>query len=110
MMIKIDGKKLREALKEKGYNLQEASIAIGFSKNFMSKVTTEGRIMERAVYLIEHRLEIPLERYAIAEPEEKPDIQPVNGDLSASGLAYEDLYSLVYKAVYNAIKDALKEA
>ena len=74
--IKIDGKKLKNALKKRGLTAKEVSESIGKSSNYITGCVCTGAISDAAMQLIEIKYHIPREEIKITEEEKLSNASP----------------------------------
>lgn len=114
LYIEIDGEKLARELRVRDLRKDAVSKGVGYSKNYISYVISEGKIRKPAMTLLESE-------YGISYDSIKPDEQPqepvpdatdeakaeqIPFDLNNEAL-WDKLRLVLYSAVYKAVTDAL---
>lgn len=74
--IKIDGEKLKNALKKRGLTAKEVSESIGKNSNYITGCVCTGAISDAAMQLIEIKYQIPREEIKIIEKENLSNASP----------------------------------
>lgn len=109
-MIKIDGNKLYQAMKERGFTPTKICREIGVNGGYFANAKSRGSIANMMIVLLESRYGIPRDTYVVKEEEEEVSVvEVVQHDDFFSEENQQKLYKLVYSAVYNAMKRALSE-
>lgn len=122
--VKIDGEKLKAAIKAKGLMPSNISREFGFNYNYLSNAAYEGRLKKNVVILLETVHGIKLDEYKYVEPEPAPapEPKPVPGpepkpveekaeekEHVTGPIDYTQLYKTVFVAMYRAIKRVIAE-
>lgn len=94
--LPIDGERLKNSLKKRGYTLQGADAAMGYKKA-LSNFLRYGSITKPAMTLLDSVIGIPYEEYEPMEPEAKPE------------LTVDVLQAVVYHAVQDYCEAHLPE-
>ena len=74
--IKIDGEKLKNALKKRGLTAKEVSGSIGKNSNYVIGCVCNGAISDAAMQLIEIKYHIPREEIEIREEKKQVSAEP----------------------------------
>lgn len=120
--VKIDGGKLKAAIKAHGLVTADVAREFGFNYNYLSNAAYEGRLKQNVVILLEMVYGIKLDEYKYVEPEPAPEPKPVPAPEPKSveekaeekehvtgPIDYTQLYKTVFVAMYRAIKRAIAE-
>ena len=114
--VKIDGEKLKAAIKAHGLVAADVARGFGFNYNYLSNAAFEGRLKQNVVILLETVHGIKLDEYKYVEPEPAPAPEPKPEEVKAEEkehvtgpIDYTQLYKTVFVAMYRAIKRAIAE-
>ena len=108
-MIKIDGDKLYQQIKERGLTPAKICRDVGVNSGYFSNAKFRSSMANMMIVLLESRYGIPRDTYVVTEEEEVNVVEVVQHDDFFSDENQQKLYKLVYSAVYNAMKRALSE-
>ena len=110
-MVKIDGEKLYEQFKERGFYITKLCKDIGVNSGYFSNAKYRGSMANMMIVLLESRYGIPRNTYVIEEKQESENaiVEVVSYDDFFSEDNMKKLYQIMYSAMYNAVKQALNE-
>ena len=122
--VKIDGGKLKAAIKAHGLVAADVAREFGFNYNYFSNAAYEGRLKKNVVILLETVYGIKLDEYKYVEPEPAPapepkpvpvpepkpvEVKAEEREHITGPIDYTQLYKTVFVAMYRAIKRAIAE-
>lgn len=102
--VNINGEQLKRLITMKGTNMQEMSLAVGYSKSYISNACALNRITEPVVLLIEKLYEIDRNLYVI--PEEDTKSLPAEAEVvKVEPIDYQKLFAVIYQAFKKALNE-----
>jgi hypothetical protein len=103
--IKIDGKKLKDAIKSRGLTCEQVSLETGRGRTYIAYSVCTGIIAISETLLLDKLYGIKPSEYEYVEPEPEPVVEtPEHEPTQTSGIDYVALYNTIYAAVYAALK------
>ena len=103
--FRIDSKKLKTALKERGLKTEIVSVATGHCKSYISQCIWGNSMPFSEAILLDRMYGIPRSEYEHIEPTPEPVAEtPATEQPQTSGIDYVALYNTIYAAVYAALK------
>ncbi len=110
-MVKIDAKKLYDAIEERGLTFSHVCKEIGVNNSYFANAKVRGTLANLAVVILESRFGIPKDSYVISD--EETAVTVVEKVSTVDDFFSEEnqrkLYRLMYSAMYAAVKQALSE-